>query len=72
MIASAAGGLAEQVESGLNGQLFAPGDVDSLAAAMEQVIRSGASLRSNRASWPRPPSLEEHADALLKLYGAVG
>ena len=67
--AASVGGLAESVEPGVTGELFAPGDAAGLARAVETVIARGGAYApglaraAERASWPR------YADALLGFLG---
>ncbi len=64
--AAAVGGLAETVEPGVTGELFAAGDAPALARAIETVLARGVGVyapglarAAQAASWPR------YADALL-------
>ncbi|MCB9792428.1 MAG: glycosyltransferase [Alphaproteobacteria bacterium] len=62
VVAPAIGGLPELVEDGVDGRLYPPGDVDALAAAIQEVCR---------ADWPRPRpplSMAAHLDRLEGLY----
>jgi glycosyltransferase involved in cell wall biosynthesis len=67
--AASVGGLAESVEPGVTGELFAPGDAAGLARAVETVIARGGAYApglaraAERASWPR------YVDALLSFLG---
>ncbi|MGH9400044.1 MAG: glycosyltransferase, partial [Thermoanaerobaculia bacterium] len=58
--AAAVGGLAESIEAGVTGELFAPGDAAGLVAAVRTILaRGGAAYEpglaaaSARRSWPR-------------------
>lgn len=67
------GGLAEQVEDGLNGFRFGAGDADSLAEAMERMIQEGAEMSQRSGttgsrSWPTAPDFEGELDRLVSLY----
>ncbi len=70
--AAAVGGLAETVEPGVTGELFAAGDAAGLARGVETAIARGAGAyapglarAAEAASWPR------YADALLEFLDAV-
>jgi len=68
VIAADHGALPEFVRDGVNGAVFAPGDVAGLAAAMERVIADGIMMQSNAEDWPETPDLADHVDGLLPLY----
>ena len=68
VVAPAAGALPEFVREGVNGALFEPGDIDSLAAALGRITRDGLLMQSEAASWPPAPDLAGHVDGLLPLY----
>jgi glycosyltransferase involved in cell wall biosynthesis len=54
VIAPASGGPAEQIEDGVNGLLFPPGDADALAAALRRVVDDpGLRTRLGRAARTR-------------------
>lgn len=60
LAAAAVGGLAETVEPGVTGELFAPGDPAALAAAVRRVLarrpghyEPGLTRAAEEASWPR-------------------
>jgi len=60
MAAASVGGLSETVQPGSTGELFAPGDPDSLAEAVRRVVERGVSAfepglarASRESSWPR-------------------
>ena len=67
VVAADHGGLAEQVVDGINGALFEPGDITSLAAAMDRVLAAGGGLR-REDRWPTRPRLLASVDALARLY----
>jgi glycosyltransferase involved in cell wall biosynthesis len=72
MAAAAVGGLVETVRPGETGELFAPGNAEALAGAVERVLAGGighyerglASAVEN-ASWPR------YAEALRTFLGSL-
>jgi glycosyltransferase involved in cell wall biosynthesis len=69
------GGLAEQVEPGVNGLLFEAGNARSLAQAMKRMVREGEAMSSRDwktgdASWPEAPHLDGEIQRLVDLYGA--
>ena len=75
VIAANEGGLAGQIVEGVNGWLFEPGSAESLAEAMERMLRKGGpmSLRNgqtNGRSWPTAPDFESELDRLVSLYEA--
>ncbi|MBN2247179.1 MAG: glycosyltransferase [Coriobacteriia bacterium] len=76
VIASAVGGIPEQIENGVHGLLVPPGDVDALSTAMRRlatddalVARLGAAARE-RAE--RAFSAARHIERLLDVYRTVG
>ncbi len=68
VVAPNAGALPEFVRDGVNGLLFEPGDVASLARAMARIVDEGLLMQAEAASWPPAPDLAGHVDALLPLY----
>lgn len=73
VLASGEGGLAEQVEDGVNGWLFEPGSAGSLAEAMVRMIDEGEAMSARSGetagrSWPQAPCLEQQLDRLVALY----
>jgi glycosyltransferase involved in cell wall biosynthesis len=61
VIAPRIGGIPELVEEGVDGWLYAPGDVDALASALTRPLPA-----------PRtPPSLADHLDAITALYATL-
>jgi len=64
VVAPRIGGLPELIEEGVDGELYEPGSVESLRAALAR-LRVGAPS-------PRPaPTFEEHLDALVAHYDAL-
>lgn len=70
--AAAVGGLAETIAPGVTGELFAAGDAEGLARAVETVIRrgpdayaAGIARAAANASWP------SYADALIAFLGSL-
>jgi len=71
VIGSRIGGLAEIVEDGVNGLLLPPGDVESLAQAMERVLTDqGATLERFRARLPKPRTMDDIVEDYLTIYDA--
>lgn len=75
VVASAIGGIPEQVEDGVSGLLVLPDDVDALATALARVVadgqlreRLGAAARARVAQEFSP---EQHLRGLLKVYEDV-
>lgn len=71
--ASRVGGLADAVEPGVSGELFAPGDAEGLARAVETVLARGIDAygpglarAAERASWP------SYVGALLDFVASPG
>jgi len=76
VIASAIGGIPEQVTDGVDGFLVPPGEVASLAEAMSRVMgdsalgaRLGAAARNTVAGRFNP---ERHLEGILESYRAAG
>ncbi len=72
MAAASVGGLAETVEPGVTGELFAPGDPDALADAVRRVLERGVAAyepglarAAEEASWPR------YVDRLLSFLSKL-
>lgn len=76
VIASAIGGIPEQIEDGVQGLLVPPGDVAALAEAMSRLASdAGLAERMGNAARERVErefSLERHMEALLGVYRDVG
>ncbi len=71
VVASAVGGLAEVVESGVSGLLVPPEDSVALASALETLIRDPA-LRARFASGGRARiKLRYHVGAMVQAYEAL-
>ena len=73
VIVACEGGLAEQVQDGINGFGFEAGDADSLGIAMERMIKEGPAMArpgglSEARSWPAPPNFSDELDRLVALY----
>jgi glycosyltransferase involved in cell wall biosynthesis len=69
VIAADAGGLAEVIQDGVSGRLVPPGDVDALAAALEEIARNPAgTIDQWRAHLPSPRTMRDVADDYLTLY----
>ncbi|MCK6530788.1 glycosyltransferase, partial [Myxococcota bacterium] len=65
VVAAAAGGLRDQVQEGVNGALFPPGDSRGLREALLRVL-SGALAPAH--AWPAVPTCDDAARLLLDLY----
>ncbi|MEZ5967418.1 MAG: glycosyltransferase [Planctomycetota bacterium] len=70
VLASDLGGIAEVVQDGVNGRLFAPGDADSLRTVLESVLADRRQLATFRDG-PRPRPLSENVDELQGIYADV-
>ena len=70
VIAARHGALPEMVQDGVNGSLFDPGSASSLADSMRTVLDSGLDMQAEMDSWPAAPSLDQHTQRLIELYGA--
>jgi len=68
VIASRLGALAEKVEDGRTGRLFAAGQSDALAQVMQEIIENPAQLSALRAHLQPGPTIEQHGRQLLNLY----
>ena len=71
VIASDLGGMAEMVDHGRNGLLFAPGDAAALAAQLRRLLEEPGLLVSLRSGITRPASIEEDAARLREVYASV-
>lgn len=70
VIATAVGGIPEVVSEGFNGCLAAPGDADSLAAAIERCLDNLDDLAAGATE--HTPRWSEVAGAVVKAAGATG
>jgi glycosyltransferase involved in cell wall biosynthesis len=65
----------ESVLNGETGLWFRSADVESLVAAMRELLHDGVARRMSRAAhlqyWGRPFTIERHVDALLRVYEAA-
>jgi len=69
VIAASAGGAAEVVKDGVNARLVPPGDVDRLAAALNEIARDPAgTIHCWRERLPAPRSMRDVARDYLGLY----
>ncbi len=68
VIASDIGGMAEFVQDGVNGLLFAMGNAGDLARRLAQVARDPELVRRLRDGITPPPGLEEEAFRMERLY----
>jgi sugar transferase (PEP-CTERM/EpsH1 system associated) len=71
VIASAVGGNVELVEDGVNGRLFAPGDVAALAAILDEYVASPA-MRATHSAAARRVALDRFSlAAMVEGYAGV-
>lgn len=68
VVASAIGALPEKVRDGVDGLLFAPGDVAALAAVLRRLNDTPALLAALRAGAQPVRTLADHAAAVGALY----
>ncbi len=68
VIASNLGALAEKVEDGRTGRLFAPGDAAALAALLMELNANPGVLAGWRRQIRPPPAMPDHAAELADIY----
>lgn len=68
VIASRLGALAEKVQDGVTGRLFAAGDSADLARVLGELTAQPEQLALLRANIRSGPTIEQHAAELLNLY----
>ena len=68
VICSDIGGMAEKVNNGTNGLHFRVGDPAALAGTLELAITSDRLLSELRAGITPPPTVEDTAEACLRVY----
>lgn len=68
VIASRLGALVEKVQDGQNGRHFPAGDSATLAQLLTELINQPEQLATLRQGITPPPTLEEHATAVLAHY----
>jgi len=68
VIASRLGALAEKVQDGHTGRLFAVGRSDELARILREMVEDPTQLASLRANLRPGPTIEQHAQDLVSLY----
>ncbi|MEJ5200530.1 MAG: glycosyltransferase, partial [Anaerolineae bacterium] len=68
VIASRLGALAEKVQDGVTGRLFAAGDSADLARVLTELTAQPEQLALLRANIRPGPTIEQHAAELLNLY----
>jgi glycosyltransferase involved in cell wall biosynthesis len=75
VVASAVGGIPELVDDGVTGRLVAPGDADTLATAVTDLVADPeAARRMGRLAWERVRERHDpavHVDALERCYEEV-
>ncbi len=69
VICSNIGGMAEKVTEGKDGLHFRAGDPAALAAELETAVNRTGLLDQLRQGIESPPTIDETADACLKMYG---
>lgn len=62
--------LSEIVQNGVNGRLFAPGDVDALAGALTELADKPEIVNEWRANLPHVRTMDDVARDYLELYAA--
>ena len=65
------GALAEKVIDGQTGRLFPAGDVDALAALLQEMVAAPAQLESLRSAITPPPTVADHAAQLVDIYAGL-
>lgn len=68
VIATNLGGMAEAVQHGLNGLLFALNDVDDLKRQMQSLVEDKNLLAHLRSNMPQVRKIEDECEALLQIY----
>lgn len=68
VVASRLGALAEKVEDGRSGRLFEAGDVDALAAVLQELVADPQQLRAMAANVHPAPDMARHSAQLLDIY----
>lgn len=68
VLASRFGGLVEVVRDGVDGELFAPGDADDLAARLQRLVDEPARLQRYRAAVTPPKTLAAACDEFEAIH----
>ena len=71
LIVSNFGGLTESVREGETGLIFEPGNAKALAGAMKRFIESPALCAEMAEKIKPPPSSDEHAERIVKIYNGL-
>lgn len=71
VIGSALGGIAEKVQDGVNGRLFAAGDSQALRSVLQAVVDAPEQLEHWRAHLPPASDIADHARRLEEVYREV-
>jgi glycosyltransferase involved in cell wall biosynthesis len=71
VLASRLGALVEKVDDRRTGRLFEPGSVDDLARVMRELVEHPAELGELAHNTVIPPTMESHAEELVRLYGEL-
>jgi glycosyltransferase involved in cell wall biosynthesis len=71
VVASGHGGLAEEIEDGVNGLLFRPGDAADLAAKLRRLVDEPELRGRLAAHRQRVASIDESAARHLTIYESL-
>jgi glycosyltransferase involved in cell wall biosynthesis len=71
VVASRLGALIEKVDDRRTGRLFEPGSVDDLAHVLSELVEHPAELGKLARNTVPPPTMESHAEELVRLYGGL-
>jgi glycosyltransferase involved in cell wall biosynthesis len=72
VVASNFPGIAETIQHGQNGLLFAPGDVQSLADQLDALLSDATLQPRLSAQCNSPKSMETYVDELLEIWLTEG
>jgi glycosyltransferase involved in cell wall biosynthesis len=71
VVATNLGGMAEAIQDGMNGLLFAPDDVDDLTRCLRRILDDPNLLPLLGAGIAQPRAVVDEATALCSLYGQL-
>ncbi|KPK99071.1 MAG: hypothetical protein AMJ95_01265 [Omnitrophica WOR_2 bacterium SM23_72] len=71
VLASRIGGIPELVDDGVNGLLFAPGDINDLKVKIEHVLAHPDKLERLKEHIPAVKSIEDHAKEIEAIYNEL-